>query len=566
MKKNRLIDIFDLGKNTFNINFTHLKNYKKILKFYSEHIETYITSIRQYNGLLKNIKNEIKKNESIDNPFQILSKFDNLLNIQCSFFDFLLEKSENVIKELKESVNSILSYVSNYLAQSQKLSIKIKNESENYYEKYERLMNSLEGVEIRLVDDYIKDTYGIDLKRSKDNTEYNDNIVKQAHIYESDYLQTKSDLQNDVKKFTVEYINKIDEIEIKMKEFNKDSDDNLLKIIQIIKDNCDNLSVLANNASTNINNIKNNMNDKDKDKEYFIHGIKEEDILKSYKTDDYKIKIIQQKERNIIETKIFNEKRKKKNLVISAGDVYNIVSKLNEYKFDTIDKTEFDFEIEKKKIETIDKASKILGYNFDTHTFIKTRKMTNNELNEYIDFTFTNDIYFLKFLECLNNYRATGKYEISKELFDIIKRTFDRAADNLVQNPNKDIYSLLIILSQTFYVLKDNQKYFLQKELKKKEFFRTVKFWSNHLQDMIDEELENFDNDIKKNNLIISEEKKQKKIEELLFTKTISLIASLNGFELEKEKVDEIILPIIDKYNISNEVKESILSLVEVKK
>ena len=192
--------------------------------------------------------------------------------------------------------------------------------------------------------------------------------------------------------------------------------------------------------------------------------------------------------------------------------------------------------------------------------------MANNELNEYIDFIFTNDIYILKFLECLNNYRATGKYEISKELFDIIKRTFDRAADNLVQNPNKDIYSLLIILSQTFYVLKDNQKYFLQKELKKKEFFRTVKFWSNHLQDMIDEELTNFENDIKKNNLIISEQKKQKKIEELLFTKTISLIASLNGFELEKEKVDEIILPIIDKYNISNEVKESILSLIEVRK
>lgn len=567
MKKSKVIDIFDLGKNSFNINFTQLKNYKKILKFYSEHIETYITSIKQYNGLLKNIKNEIKKNETIDSSFQILQKFDNLLNLQCSFFDFFLEKSENVIKELKLSINNILSFVSDYLSQSQKLSIKIKNTSENYFEKYERLINYLEEVEILLVDNYIKNTYNIDLKRGKDNIEFSDNVIKEAHIYENDFLQTKSDLQNNVKKFVAEYNNKLGEIKIKMKKFNEDSDNGLLKIIQIIKDNCDNLLVLSNNASTNINNINNNINDKEK--EYFTYEVKEEDLLKSFKTNDYNIKILEPKERNSIETKIFNDKnnRKKKSIVITAGDIYNIVSKLYEYKFDTINKDGFDLDLEKKKIETIDKANKILGYNFDLHIFIKTEKMSENELNEYIDFIFTKEIYLLKFLECLNNYRSTGRYEISNDLFEIIKRIFDKAADYLIDhNTNKDLYNLLIILSQTFYIQKNGEKYFLQKELKKKEFFRSVKFWTDHLQEIIDEELANFENDIKKNKLIISDQKRQKKIEELLFTKIISLIASLNGFELEKEKVDEIILPIIKKYNLSDEVKESILSLIEARK
>ena len=567
MKKSKVIDIFDLGKNSFNINFTQLKNYKKILKFYSEHIETYITSIKQYNGLLKNIKNEIKKNETIDSSFQILQKFDNLLNLQCSFFDFFLEKSENVIKELKLSINNILSFVSDYLSQSQKLSIKIKNTSENYFEKYERLINYLEEVEILLVDNYIKNTYNIDLKRGKDNIEFSDNVIKEAHIYENDFLQTKSDLQNNVKKFVAEYNNKLGEIKIKMKKFNEDSDNGLLKIIQIIKDNCDNLLVLSNNASTNINNINNNINDKEK--EYFTYEVKEEDLLKSFKTNDYNIKILEPKERNSIETKIFNDKnnRKKKSIVITAGDIYNIVSKLYEYKFDTINKDGFDLDLEKKKIETIDKANKILGYNFDLHIFIKTEKMSENELNEYIDFIFTKEIYLLKFLECLNNYRSTGRYEISNDLFEILKRIFDKAADYLIDhNTNKDLYNLLIILSQTFYIQKNGEKYFLQKELKKKEFFRSVKFWTDHLQEIIDEELANFENDIKKNKLIISDQKRQKKIEELLFTKIISLIASLNGFELEKEKVDEIILPVIKKYNLSDEVKESILSLIEARK
>ena len=301
MRKSKVIDIFDLGKNSFNINFTQLKNYKKILKFYSEHIETYLTSIKQYNGLLKNIKNEIKKNELIDSPFQILQKFGYLLNLQCSFFDFILERSENVIKELKTSINNILSFVSDYLSQSQKLSIKIKNKSENYFEKYERLIKYLEELEILLVDNYIKNTYNIDLKRGKDNIEFSDNTVKEAHIYENDFLETKSDLYNNVKKFVVEYNNKLGEIKIKMKKFNEDSDNGLLKIIQIIKDNCDNLLVLANNTSANIKNINDNNNDNnninDKEKEYFIYGLKEEDILKSFKTENYNIKILNQKEK-----------------------------------------------------------------------------------------------------------------------------------------------------------------------------------------------------------------------------------------------------------------------------
>lgn len=97
--------------------------------------------------------------------------------------------------------------------------------------------------------------------------------------------------------------------------------------------------------------------------------------------------------------------------------------------------------------------------------------MSENELNEYIDFIFTKEIYLLKFLECLNNYRSTGRYEISNDLFEILKRIFDKAADYLIDhNTNKDLYNLLIILSQTFYIQKNGEKYFLQKELKKKNF------------------------------------------------------------------------------------------------
>ena len=60
--------------------------------------------------------------------------------------------------------------------------------------------------------------------------------------------------------------------------------------------------------------------------------------------------------------------------------------------------------------------------------------------------------------------------------------------------------------------------------------------------------------------------KKRKKKEEILFTKFISFITSLNGFELNKEKVDKIFFPLIEKYNVKEEMKNSILPLLDVYK
>ena len=120
-------------------------------------------------------------------------------------------------------------------------------------------------------------------------------------------------------------------------------------------------------------------------------------------------------------------------------------------------------------------------------------------------------------------------------------------------------------LRQTFYLMKDGKKYFLQKEIKNCEYFRDTKFWINDLEDIIKNEIDKFEDQTIKNNIVFSEDRKKKKIEEIVFSKMASIIASLNGFEFEKEKMDEILSPFITKYKLSDQSKNTINSLIQAK-
>lgn len=572
MKNKKIIDVFNLGKNTFNIYYNQLKNNKKVLKQYSEIIDANLSSINEHNNLLKNIAKDIDKDSTTDNPFYLLKKFEILLNLQCNYFEYFLENSRKSFENLKSSINKILEIIGDFLSKSQRLAINIKNSSEEFFEKYDKLMKSLEETEISVIDDYFKTNYNINIKRSKNKNKFTEQLVKESHIYENDFLLSESDIKDVIKKFITEYNCNMKEIKININKFNVDCSNDILDIIQVIKENCNNLVTLSNNASLDIYNYhnNNNMNLENENMEYLNYEIKEEEIFKALKIDKYTLKIIQPQEKNLIEVENYipkskNKNKNNKNFNITGIDIYNIVEKIYNYKFETINKDKYDLSIEKEKLEVTKLTGYLLGYNFDTHELVKDVNMTENEFNYFVNYIFSKDIYIVQFLECLNNYRTTGKYEVSPDIFYRIKIIFDYAADYLLYNMNKSIYDFLIILSQTFYIIKDGKKYFLQQDLKNKKFFRSIEFWIYYLQDLINEELEKYEEEIlKNNNYVISEQEKQGKLEEILSSKIMSFIASLNGFELEKEKVDIIILPFINKYILSSEVKDSILSIVEI--
>lgn len=571
MKKTKNIDIFDIGKNSFNSCYSQLKNDKKVLRLYSQQIEDYLNSMEESKNILYNINRDIEKNSSIDKPFCFLKKFEIILNLQCNFFEFFLENSQKSFEDLKESIDKNCTTITNFLANTQTLNANIKNQSEEFFQKYNKVITSLREVELCTVDDYILNTYKIPINKDKMNTKKIEDLINESHKCEKEYIDSIQNMKDIFKSFLTEYNLNMKEIKIAMTKLNEDCKIEILNIINIMKDNFNNLINLVNNATLKIENYDKNNKFEAGYSEYLNNEIKEEELFEVLNTDKYKLNIINEEEKNISEMKSFKHKnsinKQAQNYIITGNDIYNIVKKIYDYNFETIDKEIYNLSIEKNKLEITKLASKLLGYDFNKHEKLqKTENMSEVEINNFINFIFLKEDYIIEFLARLNNYRTIGKLELSVDLFNTIKIIFDKAADYLMVKASDRIYNFLIILSQTFYIIKDNEKYFLQKELLHKDFFRSVDFWNNKLDKTIDEEIERLDEELAKNGVELNENKKNRKKEEILFTKFISFIASLNGFELEKEKIDKILFPLFEKYNVKEEMKKSILSLLNVYK
>ena len=161
MKFSKNIDIFDIGKNTFNLCYSQLNDDKKILKVYSQDIDSLLNLIEEDKNALTNIYRDIGKYSSIDKPFCFLKKFEILLNIQCNYYNFFLEKSQKLFENLKKLIDSNFKLISNFLSNTHKIGESIRNKSINYFEKNYKVIDSLKEVENALVDDYIKSKYKI---------------------------------------------------------------------------------------------------------------------------------------------------------------------------------------------------------------------------------------------------------------------------------------------------------------------------------------------------------------------------------------------------------------------
>ena len=573
MEKNKdtpALDVFSLGKTTFNFYHETLKATKKKFKNYLSIIESFVSSVETHKKSIEKINDEIKKNSSNENPFFFLQKFQLILNLHNNYIDLFLENINKTYNLLKASITSVSNLMGNYLSNVQKLSININNESTTYFQHYNELMQSLEETEMIIISDYTKQKYkkAINNKINKDKDKIS--AVEESRNCEKLFLESDSKIKADVNQYMNDFNTNIKSIKKEMIKLNDDFKNDLLNLMNTLKKNYNTFINLLYNDSVKIKNFDKNDIFKKEIEEYLNYEIKPDDsfeIVKAIKRDKYIIKIIKENEKNAIENENNHKKyHLTKNLIYTSTDIFNIVKIIYDYGFQTIDTDLYKLDKEKKKLKIVKYCSKFLNFNFDTNEYGKEGGFYNKEEEKYFnELIFSDEEYLIKFLYCLNYFRTTGKYELKIETFNLIKSVFCKVADNLIEKDNKKISNFLIILSQTFYLMKNGKKYFLQKELKNCEYFRDSKFWINNLEDMIKDEKEKFDIQTAKNNLIFSEDKKKKKMEEIVFTKIASIIASLNGFELEKEKIDEIISSTLTKYKLSDETINTINLLLQSK-
>ena len=571
-KELKNLDVFELGKDTYNFHYNNLKASKKSLKNYITIIDLFTKSIKDHLDSIKKVFKETKKYIPGDKPYNYLTKFEILMKIHYNNNKKFLEMFSSSFDTLKKSINNVMNNIGDYLSFSQKLAINIKNTSEIYFPKYDKLIESLEETEIAIIEEYTKKKYRIVLNKQKNKDKDKDKCAKESLVLERDYLNSEEEIKEKANNYIDEYNNNLKSIKPKMNNLNEDTKNEIKNIFEKMKNNYSNLINSLDNESNIITNIDNNDIFKKEAGEFLNYRIKKDEnceILKIINLDKYAVKIANQEEKNLIENENFKaipkHKKLTKTLTYTNEDIYNMVKIFYDYSFEMVDKDKYSLEKEKNKILISKLLGKVLHYNFETHEN-ETEVISEDNKKKLLNLVFSNDEYIIKFLVTLNNYRATGRYEMSNDTFNNIKLVFDKIADKLLIQKNKRMSCFLIILSQTFYVMKDGSKYFLQKEVKNKEFFRSVEFWKDYLEDLIIQELEKFEEESKRNSIVYSEERKNKKINDILFSKIASLITSLNGFELERDKIDNILKPLMDKYKLPEDLKESIFSLINAKK
>ena len=561
----KALDIVILGRESFSLYYNNIKNSKKSIKNYLTIVDSFSKITADNKKALNNLFKTIKEFSEADIPFPILKNLEILIKIYEKYNDAFLVSIETPLENLKKSILNSLKYLSNYLNFSQILSMNIKNLSRKYYENYNKLMENLGDTELAVIDEYTKSKYRLCINKLKNKDKEKDKLIKESLSNEKVYLSMKSDLSEKVDNYIEQFNSIMKKINPKIVQLNEDIKNTSLIAISTLKKNNANFMNQLESETMELLNKDNNCNNEGN--EFFNFIMKKDEnseIHQAVELSKYNIKILNEEEKTSIECDTLKQKSKKltKALFYTAQDIFNIVKNIYDLNFKMINQDSFNLDKERNKIIITDIMGKILSYNFDTRTFVKECNITQEEINYLFSAIFTEEEYFMKYLLCLNNYRTTGKYEISPNVFNIIKIIFDKKADELLVANNIKIAGFIVILSQTFYMMKDNEKYYLQKEVQKKQYFRDIKFWVNYFEDGITEDVIKFEEESKKIGAVYSDEKKEKKLEEIAFSKMASLVTSLTDFEIEKEKIEAILLPLFDKYKISQQTRESILQLM----
>ena len=556
------------GKDIFNTFTKELRGDKKHLKFYSQSIQSFINVNTEYKKSIMKIINDIDKYASEEHQtFNFLKDFKIILNLQYNFVNNILEQNENFFENIKKAIDSKFLIIRRFLSNMENLEENMTIKSEFIQGQNDYILNSFRAMENAIIEEYFINKYKIksnkDKSKGKELHTNKEKLIEECHKIERDYSFLAKEIENLIKKYVEKYNSEIIELKKKMIDLYKTTKDEMLNIIKTIKEIHNNSIISAENSFQSLD--KYNIDSKEFISElegYLNKPIKEEEISYLLENKKYQFNIINKNEERL--SKLFDYKANKDNLniLINCKDIYNIMEEIYKYNFELIDKKSYILEIEKVKLNIIEQIGKLFGYDFFSFTKTTVEIFSKEELNKFMDIIFSNEQYVITFLSYLNNYRTKGKFKIDEEQFNILKVILGKISDYLLEHYNRDIYHSLIILSQTFYIIIDGKNYYLQSEIKDKKVFTQKEFWKDFLGNKINDELICLEKQT--NGMTKKKEFNQEKRGEIIVNKIISLIPSFTCFDLSKESINDILLFLVNKFNISEEKKKMIFYFVDI--
>ena len=564
-------DSFDLSKDyyyfirdTINDYTKYIKQYKLVNNGLSKKLSQFQEKFGQNLLDKEKLKNKYK-NFDIKSIYEITSIVPNIVQQLINNFNFVANALDPIIESLDNIFNKKINMEYKLEYES------IKNNLNKSYKNIEKNKNIFFN-KMNYVEDTIYKYYTNKNKNNQNNIEEKNN--KNENLITTEQLNT---VINDGKKLEAQYLscfdtildleNSFDEISKKLKlNYSKYSLDLTKKFRIIISD----ISlILKNNFSEPLNETAlmlekiNDFDQKVNIEKIIYDSFRINKLIVKQKPKKYRIKIFKDS------IKIKGNKNPKSHInyledgldELTYFEDYpslNTVNYLYNY-FNLVEKDfKLDLKIELEKLQTKNISQQILLY-------IKKDK---NEIKDTGNILISKDeIKKLKellnahhnrviFLQDLNTFRAKGAYGIPKDIFDLWNDLFTLMTNTIARDKDFHTAKNLIILSQTYYYLtEENYKYYMFEILKKNDIFRNYKFWEAYIYFSIDNEIIKTIKNDKRNGTLIK--KNQKESDDLygriVFAQLVSMADNMINFNFDMKKLKELIKPIIKHYNLNEE-------------
>ena len=543
------------SSNDFLLLFSDIKEQPKLLRSFSTFINEYLDLINNFYNKLKEITNNYLSENifktSIENLpiFRLGKTLRDIVQSQLNKLENII-KNQNIFKEIDKDFADLIKIIKEYKT--------ISGDSSKGHDSRTMiqpvvlsLIETYNDIEFKIVDDYIIKKYNKRIFGEKKEIDLDMKLLEVNYL-EKTFLEFGESSKN-------LFFKEFQEIQKKtLNSFNiiKDHMKTLSEII--LKQNCINIYEIQNEIDFIGKNpqIKN----EDKAKNYNLNTPKENNNMFKLriKTLEKKyIKIIDiDKEKN----KNYEEQNSEEKLILNDEDKYNIVEQLYNLNMKMLDKSGYNLAEEKKKIEVEKLAKKLLSINENKQ---ELEQISNSEVEHLIELLNNNEINMHKFFLLLNNYRAKGKYELNEKTFNILVQIFNMTQDFLLEKKDASLENLIIILSQTFFITKNVNKYYIVNDIKNHQIFKSEEFWKNQLKIKIEEQLTKINNNTKRMNLNLSEKESQKQKDETIFSQFVSISANMKEFGLNSDIILNIANQIFESYNTGDETKALILSLLK---
>ena len=595
-----------------------INNYSSLIKFYTNNTQimdgiekiiiSYKESIISFKkkliqlklNLIKPFYNEEKKSYKYEE--QIYSFNNNFIYVLNQIINFQIDLITNLFNDIEKNLfsefekkrindfSNSLQQTKNNIQTNEKKMEKLYSEYNSEYKKFYDTFN--------LIEEDVQKYYINKRKIKSDDTNNNkiNRLTKEANFVQNNFLQIHNKFQENNKNYFDEYNEKINEFEketIKNETYMKNNINLFLQILiksyksflnsmdDFIKKNKVNIFT---REEKDINEINENLiigeeqsKQEEEKKSVNLTSFKEKYFLliqSNYNKDKYKVKTIhchivgdgQSIEDTEIMDNIFNEmgleEYVKNTTVILSDEVIFETVKFFYGKFNYVDTSDYNINLEKKKLEVKKLTYKLLQPGLikkDYDEYKDVKPINDNDVKKLENYINKEPEFRLAFLLNINFYRTSGIFDMPEKEFDITGKLFLEIIDIILSGKDKDFqaFKLITILSQTFYVNKDGKKIYLFNKLKGHKIFSQTDFIKQYLNYSLNEEFQ-------KVKLKSDREISLKEKQSIVFANILPFSKFMIEFGVPKQTLLEMNESLYKEYELSEDLINDINAMLEI--